>query len=65
MPSHAHGDSSTYPCASRSLLARELGDGPLPDAGALIDAPFDAHADLKTRIAFHGEQFDGLQFGAD
>ena len=65
MQFHGHGDSSKHPCAARSFLAMELGDGPLPDAGAMIDAPFHEHADLQTRIAFHSEQFDGLQFGAD
>ena len=64
MQFHGHGDSSNNRCA-RSFLAMELGDGPLPDAGAVIDAPFHEHAELKTRIAFHSEQFDGLQFGAD
>ena len=65
MQSTRHGDASKRPCSARSFLAMELGDGPLPDAGAMIDAPFDEHADLKTRIAFHSEQIDGLQFGAD
>ena len=60
-------DTRTY-CPFKgeaSYFSMELGDGPLPDAGTMIDAPFDEHADLRTRIAFHSEQFDGLQFGAD
>ena len=63
MHSTRHGDSQHY--GAGSYLAIELGDGPLPDAGAMIDAGVDEHAELKTRLAFHSEQLDGLQFGAD
>jgi uncharacterized protein (DUF427 family) len=38
-----------------SYFSMELGDGPLPDA----------HADLKGRVAFYSEKFDGLQFKID
>ena len=63
MHSIRHGDSPHH--GARSYLAIELGDGPLPDAATMIDAGLDEHADLKTRLAFHSEQLDGLQFGAD
>ena len=62
---HHHAHSAQHANARCSFLAMELGDAPLPDAGAMIDAPFDEHADLKTRLLFHSEQIDGLQFGAD
>ncbi len=45
-----------------SYFSMELGDGPMPDAAWTIEAPYDEHADLKSRIAFYSEKFDGLQF---
>ena len=45
-----------------SYFSMELGDGPLPDAAWTIESPYDEHADLKNRIAFYSEKFDGLQF---
>ena len=48
-----------------SYFSLELGDGPLPDAAWAIESPYDEHADLKSRIAFYSEKFDGLQFKID
>ena len=45
-----------------SYFSMELGDGPLPDAAWTIESPYDEHADLKSRVAFYSEKFDGLQF---
>jgi uncharacterized protein (DUF427 family) len=45
-----------------SFFSMELGDGPLPDVAWAIETPYDEHADLKGRIAFYSEKFDGLQF---
>ena len=60
-------DTRTY-CPFKgeaSYFALELGDGPLPDAAWTIESPYDEHADLKSRIAFYSEKFDGLQFRTD
>ena len=48
-----------------SYFSLELGDGPLPDAAWTIETPYDEHADLKSRVAFYAEKFDGLQFRTD
>ena len=48
-----------------SYFSMELGDGPSPDAAWTIETPYDEHADLKSRIAFYSEKFDGLQFKID
>jgi uncharacterized protein (DUF427 family) len=48
-----------------SYFSMELGDGPLPDAAWTIESPYDEHADLKGRVAFYSEKFDGLQFKID
>ena len=60
-------DTRTY-CPFKgeaSYFALELGDGPLPDAAWTIESPYDEHADLKSRIAFYSEKFEGLQFKID
>ena len=57
-------DTRTY-CPFKgeaSYFSMELGDGPLPDATWTLETPYDEHADLKNRIAFYSEKFDGLQF---
>lgn len=45
-----------------SYFSMELGDGPLDDAAWTLASPYDEHADLKDRVAFYSEKFDGLQF---
>ena len=60
-------DTRTY-CPFKgeaSYFSLELGDGPLPDAAWTLETPYDEHADLKQRIAFYSEKFDGLQFRID
>jgi len=48
-----------------SYFSMELGDGPLQDAAWTLATPYDEHADLKDRVAFYSEKFDGLQFRRD
>jgi len=48
-----------------AYFSLEVGDGSLPDAAWTIETPYDEHADLKSRIAFYSEKFDGLQFKID
>ncbi len=45
-----------------SYFSMEIGDGRLPDAVWTLESPYDEHADLKQRVAFYSEKFDGLQF---
>jgi uncharacterized protein (DUF427 family) len=60
-------DTHTY-CPFKgeaSYFSMELGDGPLADAAWTLKSPYDEHADLKDRVAFYSEKFDGLQFRTD
>src|SRR4051812_6133885 len=57
-------DTRTY-CPFKgeaSYFAMEFLDGQMPDAAWTLADPYDEHADLKDRVAFYSEKFDGLQF---
>jgi len=45
-----------------SYFTMEFLDGQMADAAWTLKDPYDEHADLKVRVAFDGEKFDGLQF---
>ena len=57
-------DTHTY-CPFKgeaSYFTMEFLDGQMPDAAWTLKDPYDEHADLKDRVAFYSEKFDGLQF---
>jgi len=57
-------DTRTY-CPFKgeaSYFTMEFLDGQMPDAAWTLKEPYDEHADLKDRVAFYSEKFDGLQF---
>ena len=57
-------DTHTY-CPFKgeaSYFTMEFLDGQMPDAAWTLKEPYDEHADLKDRVAFYSEKFDGLQF---
>jgi uncharacterized protein (DUF427 family) len=60
-------DTHTY-CPFKgeaSYFTMEFMDGEMPDAAWTLNSPYDEHADLKGRVAFYSEKFDGLQFRTD
>jgi len=60
-------DTRTY-CPFKgeaSYFTMEFMDGRMPDAAWTLEQPYDEHADLKGRIAFYDEKFDGLRFRLD
>jgi len=60
-------DTRTY-CPFKgeaSYFTMEFMDGRMPDAAWTLRQPYDEHADLKDRIAFLDEKFDGLRFRLD
>jgi uncharacterized protein (DUF427 family) len=57
-------DTHTY-CPFKgeaSYFTMDFLDGQMPDAAWTLKDPYDEHADLKDRVAFYSEKFDGLQF---
>lgn len=60
------GPSDTRTCCpfkgEASYFTMEFLDGQMADAAWTLKDPYDEHADLKDRVAFDGEKFDGLQF---
>ena len=60
-------DTHTY-CPFKgeaSYFTMEFLDGQMADAAWTLKDPYDEHADLKDRVAFYAEKFDGLQFRRD